>query len=106
MLFGETAPRSLTCPPAVLAAQLDRLAGLVALDTVALGVIPFTASPKIPPAGGFWVHDERLVIVENRHAELWTPTPSPCNCAPGACCGSPQCTAPVPSGSSVTCAGP
>ncbi|GHC94095.1 helix-turn-helix transcriptional regulator [Streptomyces violaceochromogenes] len=71
ILIGETALRSLICPPAVLAAQLDRLAGLVGLDTVALGVIPFTASLKIPPTGGFWVHDERLVMVENWHAELW-----------------------------------
>ncbi|EFL35489.1 transcriptional regulator [Streptomyces viridochromogenes DSM 40736] len=71
ILIGEAALRSLICPPAVLAAQLDRLAGLVGLDTVALGVIPFTASLKIPPVGGFWVHDERLVMVENWHAELW-----------------------------------
>lgn len=55
----------------MLAAQLDRLAGLIGLDTVRLGVIPFTASLKIPPTGGFWVHDERLVTVEVWHAELW-----------------------------------
>ncbi|WP_454605426.1 hypothetical protein [Streptomyces tendae] len=30
-----------------------------------------TASLKVPPTGGFWVHDERLVIVESWHAELW-----------------------------------
>ncbi|WUP22069.1 Scr1 family TA system antitoxin-like transcriptional regulator [Streptomyces sp. NBC_00271] len=39
--------------------------------TVRLGVIPFTASLKIPPTGGFWIHDERLVMVEVWHAELW-----------------------------------
>ncbi|MCX3290047.1 helix-turn-helix transcriptional regulator [Streptomyces sp. NEAU-H22] len=71
ILIGEAALRSLICPPAVLAAQLDRLAGLVGLDTVTLGVIPFTASLKIPPTGGFWMHDERLVTVETWHAELW-----------------------------------
>ncbi|WP_155055090.1 helix-turn-helix domain-containing protein [Streptomyces blattellae] len=71
ILIGETALRSLICPPSVLAAQLDRLAGLVGLDTVRLGVIPFTASLKIPPTGGFWIHDERLVMVEVWHAELW-----------------------------------
>ncbi len=71
ILIGETALRSLICPPSVLAAQLDRLSGLIGLDTVRLGIIPFTASLKIPPTGGFWVHDERLVMVENWHAELW-----------------------------------
>lgn len=59
------------CPPVVLAAQLDRLAGLVGLDTVILGMIPFAASLKIPPTVPFWVHDERLVMVEIWHAELW-----------------------------------
>lgn len=71
ILIGETALRSLICPPSVLAAQLDRLSGLIGLDTVRLGIIPFTASLKIPPTGGFWVHDERLVMVEVWHAELW-----------------------------------
>ncbi|WNZ12183.1 helix-turn-helix transcriptional regulator [Streptomyces sp. 11x1] len=71
ILIGETALRALICPPAVLAAQLDRLAGLVGLDTVALGIIPLTASLKIPPTGGFWIHDDRLVMVETWHAELW-----------------------------------
>ncbi|MFJ9560987.1 helix-turn-helix domain-containing protein [Streptomyces fuscichromogenes] len=71
ILIGETALRSLICPPSVLAAQLDRLSGLVGLDTVHLGILPFAASLKIPPTGGFWVHDERLVMVEVWHAELW-----------------------------------
>lgn len=71
ILIGETALRSLIGPPSVLAAQLDRLTGLVGLDTIALGIIPLTASLKIPPTGGFWIHDERLVMVETWHAELW-----------------------------------
>ncbi|MER5217231.1 helix-turn-helix transcriptional regulator [Streptomyces sp. NPDC002838] len=71
ILIGETALRSLICPPSVLAAQLDRLTGVVGLDTVHLGVVPFSASLKIPPANGFLIYDERLVIVEDWHAELW-----------------------------------
>ncbi|MFZ3562905.1 helix-turn-helix domain-containing protein [Streptomyces sp. BH097] len=71
ILIGETALRSLICPPSVLAAQLDRLWGLVGLDTVRLGVIPHAASLKIPPTVPFWIHDERLVMVETWHAELW-----------------------------------
>ncbi|MCX4912786.1 helix-turn-helix transcriptional regulator [Streptomyces sp. NBC_00687] len=75
VLIGETALRSLICSPSVLAVQLDRLTGIIGVDTVQLGVIPFAASLKIPPTGGFWIHDERLVTVETWHAELWIDDP-------------------------------
>lgn len=71
IMMWEAALRALVCPPAVLAAQLDRLAGVLGLDTVSLGVIPFGAPLKIPPANGFWLYDDRLVIAEDWHAELW-----------------------------------
>jgi transcriptional regulator with XRE-family HTH domain len=59
------------CPPDVLAAQLDRLAGLIGLDTVKLGIVPFTADLTITPRHGFWIYDERLVVVETLNAEMW-----------------------------------
>ncbi|RDG37238.1 helix-turn-helix domain-containing protein [Streptomyces corynorhini] len=71
VLMWEAALRSLICPPSVLAAQFDRLAGVIGMDTVELGVIPFTASVKIVPANGFWVLDDRKVVAEDWHAELW-----------------------------------
>nr|WSY50684.1 helix-turn-helix domain-containing protein [Streptomyces sp. NBC_00886] len=71
VLMWEAALRSMICPPSVLAAQLDRLTGMIGMDTVELGIIPFTASVKIVPANGFWVLDDRLVVVEDWHAELW-----------------------------------
>ncbi|WP_449352416.1 helix-turn-helix domain-containing protein [Streptomyces shaanxiensis] len=71
VLIWEAALRSLICPPSVLAAQLDRLTGMLGMDTVELGVIPFTAPVKIVPANGFWVLDDRLVVAEDWHAELW-----------------------------------
>ncbi|MEW2162873.1 helix-turn-helix transcriptional regulator [Streptomyces sp. NPDC007084] len=71
VLMWEAALRSLISPPSVLAAQLDRLEGVLGMDTVELGVIPFTASVKIVPANGFWVLDDRLVVAEDWHAELW-----------------------------------
>lgn len=71
VLTWEAALRSQVCPPAVLAAQLDRLTGMIGLDTVELGVIPFTARVKIVPANGFWILDDRLVVAEDWHAELW-----------------------------------
>jgi transcriptional regulator with XRE-family HTH domain len=76
LLLWEPALRALVCPPAVLAAQLDRLAGVVGLDTVELGIVPLSASVKIPPATAFWVYDDQQVIVENWHAELWIDDPA------------------------------
>lgn len=70
-LVWEAALHALVCPPSVLAAQLDRLAGMIGMDTVELGIIPLTASLKVPAANGFWVLDERLVIAEDWHAEIW-----------------------------------
>ncbi|KOY57980.1 MULTISPECIES: helix-turn-helix domain-containing protein [unclassified Streptomyces] len=71
IMMWEGALRALVCPPPVLAAQLDRLLSVIGLDTVELGIVPFTAPLKIHPANGFWIYDERLVIVEDWHAELW-----------------------------------
>jgi transcriptional regulator with XRE-family HTH domain len=71
ILMWEAALHTLVCPPSVLAAQLDRLTSVMGLDTVELGVVPFTATLKIHPGNGFWVYDERRVVVEEWHAELW-----------------------------------
>ncbi|MFK4227920.1 helix-turn-helix domain-containing protein [Streptomyces sp. NPDC019890] len=71
LILWEAALRALVCPPSVLAAQLDRLSGAVGLDTVELGIIPFSASLKIPPATAFWIYDDSRVIVETWHSELW-----------------------------------
>ncbi|GAA1915211.1 helix-turn-helix domain-containing protein [Streptantibioticus ferralitis] len=71
ILMWEPALRMQLCPPAVLVAQLDRLSGVIGLDTVSLGVVPCDAHLKIPPGNDFWIHDERLVVVEDWHAELW-----------------------------------
>jgi hypothetical protein len=71
IMMWEGALRSLVCPPSVLAAQLHHLAATIGLDTVELGIIPFSAPLKIWPGNSFWVYDERLVIVEDWHAELW-----------------------------------
>jgi hypothetical protein len=40
VLMWEAALRTLICPPQVLAAQLDRLAGVIGMDTVILGIVP------------------------------------------------------------------
>ncbi|MFF8787441.1 helix-turn-helix domain-containing protein [Streptomyces sp. NPDC015125] len=71
IIMWEAALHARICPPSALAAQLDRLAGVIGLDTVELGIVPFSASLKIPTANGFYVLDNRLAVTEDWHAELW-----------------------------------
>ncbi|MFD3842614.1 DUF5753 domain-containing protein [Streptomyces sp. NPDC058642] len=71
IVMWEAALHAGMAPPEVLAAQLDRLGSVIGLDTVRLGIVPFGAQLAVPPANGFWLYDERLVIVEDWHAELW-----------------------------------
>ncbi|MFJ9423125.1 helix-turn-helix domain-containing protein [Streptomyces sp. NPDC101249] len=71
LLMWEGALRAEVCPPEVLAAQLDRLSGVVGMDTVRLGIVPLGAALRLPPSNAFWILDDRLVITEDWHAELW-----------------------------------
>lgn len=41
------------------------------LDTVSIGIIPINAPMRRTPAHGFWIYDDRLVIVETINAEMW-----------------------------------
>ncbi|MFD5058271.1 helix-turn-helix domain-containing protein [Streptomyces sp. NPDC058394] len=75
IVMWEAALYSGVCPPTVLSAQLDRLVGVIGLDTVRLGIVPLGAQVAIPPGPGFWLYDERLTIVEDWHAELWLDDP-------------------------------
>lgn len=70
-LIWEGALRVLICSPDVLVGQLDRLAGLLGLGTVSLGIIPFEAPMRIAPGDGFWIYDDRLVISESWNTEMW-----------------------------------
>ncbi|MBB1244166.1 helix-turn-helix transcriptional regulator [Streptomyces durbertensis] len=71
IILWEPVLRSLVCSPSVLAAQLDRLTGIIGMDTVELGIVPLGSSLKVPPGIGFWIYDERQVVTEVWHAELW-----------------------------------
>ncbi|GAA1557117.1 helix-turn-helix transcriptional regulator [Streptomyces globosus] len=70
-LVWEGALHARIGPPAMHAAQLDRLMGLVGLDTVELGIVPFSAELRRAPSHGFWIYDRRLVIVETISTEMW-----------------------------------
>ncbi len=69
-LLAEAALRYRICPPAVLRGQLDRLLGLRGLENVQLAVLPFTAVLPVVPSHGFFMLDDKLVLVELTSAEL------------------------------------
>ncbi len=71
VLVAEAALHARICSRAVLADQLDRLMSVNGLSTVELGIIPLTADVRIATGDDFWIHDDRLVIAETWHTEMW-----------------------------------
>ncbi|MFJ4523103.1 helix-turn-helix domain-containing protein [Streptomyces sp. NPDC088810] len=71
VLMPESVLWGRICPPDILAAQLDRLLGVVGMDTVNLGILPLDGALPLTVGNSFNVLDERLVVVEDWHAELW-----------------------------------
>lgn len=71
VLVTEAALHTRICSPAVLADQLDRLMSVNGLSTVELGIIPLAADVRIATGDDFWIHDDRLVIAETWHTEMW-----------------------------------
>lgn len=69
-LVTEAALRARLCPPTVLRAQLDRLLALSGMENVELSVIPSTARLLKATSHGFWILDDRLVLIETINAEL------------------------------------
>lgn len=69
-LLTEAALRYRICPPSVLRGQLDRLLGLAGLENVELAILPFTAMLPVVPSHGFFMFDDKLVLVELTGAEL------------------------------------
>ncbi|MET7742873.1 helix-turn-helix transcriptional regulator [Streptomyces sp. NPDC005385] len=71
LLMHESVLWARICPPKVLVAQLDRLLGVVGMDTVRMGILPLDASLSLTLGNSFTILDDRLVAVEEWHAELW-----------------------------------
>lgn len=69
-VITEAALRYRLCPPRVMLAQLDRLMAATALSGVRIGVIPGPASYPAIPSHGFWILDDKIVMVETISAEL------------------------------------
>ncbi|MFD8156992.1 helix-turn-helix domain-containing protein [Streptomyces malaysiensis] len=70
ILIWEGVMHALICPHDVMAAQLDRLVGLIGMSSVSFGVIPLGAPLKLTPKHGFWIFDDERVMVETINTEL------------------------------------
>lgn len=69
-ILWEPALHMLLCPREVMAGQLDRLSGTFGMSTVQMGIVPLGAELTVVPTHGFWLFDDRLVMVETIGAEL------------------------------------
>ncbi|GAA3294634.1 hypothetical protein GCM10020295_19610 [Streptomyces cinereospinus] len=98
VLMWEAALRSLICPPSVLASQLDRLNGVIGMDTVELGVIPFTAPSRssLATVSGCSTTDWSSPRTGMPSCGWTTPTTSPCTRRSGRPSASRRCTGPTP----------
>lgn len=70
-LIWEGALHVVRCSPESMIAQLGRLAGLIGMDTVTIGIVPLGVRTPFSPKHGFWIIDERLVIADTWNAEVW-----------------------------------
>lgn len=64
-VITEAVLRYRLCPTEVMLGQLDRLVTLSTMPTIRFGVIPFETRLPLAPVHGFWLMDERVVVVEN-----------------------------------------
>ncbi|WP_327582451.1 helix-turn-helix domain-containing protein [Nonomuraea sp. NBC_00507] len=69
-VLTEAVLRYRLCPIDVMAGQLDRLVALCAMSTIHVGIIGFDAELTESPKHGFWIFDEKRVLVETIGAEL------------------------------------
>jgi transcriptional regulator with XRE-family HTH domain len=69
-LVTEAALQFRVCPTVVLQGQLDRLLAVGTLPNIELAVIPTSAQLPFPAMHGFWIYDDKLVLVDTVSAEL------------------------------------
>jgi transcriptional regulator with XRE-family HTH domain len=75
LLVTEAVLRYPPCPPDVMAAQVDRLMALSGLSTVRFGIIPLGTQMPVIPMHGFWILDDRAVVVETIDSEITAEAP-------------------------------
>ncbi|GAA0944907.1 helix-turn-helix transcriptional regulator [Nonomuraea longicatena] len=70
MVLAHAALQTHSDDRSTMIGQLERLLTLMTLPRLRLGVIPARAPYEVTPFHGFWMFDERMVLVETLSAEL------------------------------------
>ncbi|MFF3327608.1 helix-turn-helix domain-containing protein [Streptomyces sp. NPDC002889] len=69
-VITEAVLRYGTAPREVMAGQIDRLVSASSLASVRLGIVPFGIRLPVSPLHGFWMFDDRIIMVETFAAEM------------------------------------
>ncbi|MFI2352000.1 helix-turn-helix domain-containing protein [Streptomyces sp. NPDC019443] len=69
-VITEAVLRYGTAPRGDMAGQIDRLMSATSLPSVRLGIVPFGVRLPVSPLHGFWLFDDRIVMVETFAAEM------------------------------------
>ncbi|MFI2368386.1 helix-turn-helix domain-containing protein [Streptomyces sp. NPDC018833] len=69
-IITEAVLRYGTAPRDVMTGQIDRLVSASSLPSVRLGIVPFGIRLPVSPLHGFWLFDDRIVMVETFAAEM------------------------------------
>jgi transcriptional regulator with XRE-family HTH domain len=76
LLVAESALHYPVGPPEVMAAQFDRLLTVCGLSTVRFGIVPQGTETPVIPMHGFWIMDDRSVVVETVDSEITAEDPA------------------------------
>ncbi|MFK4089863.1 helix-turn-helix domain-containing protein [Kribbella sp. NPDC020789] len=63
-VLTEAVLRYQLCPPDVMAGQIGHLISMTTLPTIRVGIVPFGVPLAAAPAHGFYLYDDKLVLVE------------------------------------------
>ncbi|MFC4905777.1 helix-turn-helix domain-containing protein [Actinomadura gamaensis] len=70
VVIEEAVLRTRLGGPEVMAGQLGHLLDVMALPSVSLSIIPFTTERPLWPVEGFWILDEKQVVIETVSAKI------------------------------------
>jgi transcriptional regulator with XRE-family HTH domain len=76
LLVSESALRYPVGPPEVMAAQFDRLFTVCGLSTVRFGIVRAGIETPVIPMHGFWIMDDRSVVIETIDSEITAENPA------------------------------
>lgn len=63
-VMTEAVLRYQVCPPDVMTGQIGHLISMTTLPTIRVGIIPFGVPLNVGPLHGFYLYDNKLVLVE------------------------------------------